>query len=182
MAAPVWLVIGPPASGKGTQSELLAVRLGATHLSSGQALRETKNEAILARLASGDLAKTEDFLQVVAEALAQVDPDTPIVLDAVGRMLPEAQWLVKTLKALGRRLERVIYLDVEETEAKNRALKRGRPDDDPTAQPLRWQRFKEETLPVVEYYRSREVLKEVDGSGSVEETAAKVLQAAGVAT
>ena len=177
MAAPVWLVIGPPASGKGTQSELLAVRLGAAHLSSGQALRETRNEAILRRLATGDLAKTEDFLIVVGEALAAVPPETPIVLDAVGRMLPEAQWLVKTLEALGRRLERVIYLDVEETEAKNRALRRGRPDDDPTAQPLRWQRFKEETLPVLDFYRAKGVVTEIDGSGSVQETAARIEEA-----
>lgn len=177
MAAPVWLVIGPPASGKGTQSEFLAQRLGATHLSSGHALRQTKNEAILHRLSTGELAKTEDFLQVVAEALAAVPPETPIVLDAVGRMLPEAQWLVKTLEALGRRLERVIYLDVEETEAKNRAVKRGRPDDDPTAQPLRWQRFKEETIPVLEFYRAKGVVTEIDGSGSVEETAQRIVDA-----
>ena len=126
-------MIGPPASGKGTQSELLARRLHATHLSSGQALRETRNEAILERLARGDLAKTEDFLAVVGEALARVPAENPIVLDAVGRMLPEAEWLVGTLEALGRNLERVIYLDVREDEAKNRALRRGRPDDDPTA-------------------------------------------------
>ena len=177
MAAPVWLVIGPPASGKGTQSELLAHRLGATHLSSGQALRETRDDAILARLASGDLAKTEDFLIVVGEALARVPAETPIVLDAVGRMLPEAEWLVTTLEALGRQLAGVIYLDVREDEAKTRALKRGRPDDDPSAQPLRWQRFKEETIPVLEYYRHRGVVTEVDGSGSVEETAARIAEA-----
>jgi adenylate kinase len=180
MAAPVWLVIGPPASGKGTQSELLARRLDATHLSSGQALRETRDEAILARLARGELAKTDDFLAVVGEALARVPADTPIVLDAVGRMLPEAEWLLQTLHRLGRRLERVIYLDVSPTEAQNRALKRGRPDDDPTAQPLRWQRFNEETIPVLEYYRTRGVVTEVDGRGSVEETAERIATAVGL--
>jgi adenylate kinase len=182
MAAPVWLVIGPPASGKGTQSELLARRLGATHLSSGQALRETEDQAILTRLARGELARTEDFLQVVGEALARVPSDQPIVLDAVGRMLPEAEWLVGTLQALGRTLERVIYLDVSQSEAQNRALKRGRPDDDPNAQPLRWQRFNEETIPVLAFYRARGLVTEVDGSGSVEETAAAVRQAAGITT
>jgi adenylate kinase len=182
MAAPVWLVIGPPASGKGTQSELLARRLGATHLSSGQALRETRDEAILARLARGELARTADFLAVVGEALAAVPPDRPIVLDAVGRMRPEAEWLVETLRSLGRTLERVIYLDVREEEARRRAGHRGRPDDDPSALPLRWQRFHEETIPVLEYYRERRVVTEVDGSGSVEETAARVVEAAGIET
>jgi adenylate kinase len=165
------LVIGPPASGKGTQSSLLARRLGAAHVSSGQALRDTRNEAILARLASGELALTEDFLQVVGEALAAVPADRPVVLDAVGRMLPEAEWLVATLERLGRPLARVIYLDVTEPEARRRALQRGRPDDDPTAQPLRWQRFNEETKPVLDYYRARGIVTDVDGSGSVEQTA-----------
>jgi adenylate kinase len=177
MSAPVWLVIGPPASGKGTQSELLAQRLGATHLSSGQALRETKDAAILARLARGELARTEDFLQVVGEALAAVPTDRPIVLDAVGRMLPEAEWLTATLERLGRTLERVIYLDVAEDEARRRAQHRGRPDDDPTALPLRWQRFREETIPVLEFYRARGVVTEVDGSGSVDETAQRTADA-----
>jgi adenylate kinase len=180
MAAPVWLVIGPPASGKGTQSELLAQRLGAAHLSSGQALRETKDEAILARLARGELAKTEDFLVVVGEALARVPSETPIVLDAVGRMLPEAEWLLGTLEALGRRLERVIYLDVREDEARRRAIQRGRPDDDPAAVPLRWQRFREETMPVLDYYRRRDLVTEIDGSGSVEETARRIATAVGL--
>jgi adenylate kinase len=178
MSAPVWLVVGPPASGKGTQSARLAQALGAAHLSSGQALRDTQDQAILARLASGELAHTSDFLQVVGEALAAVPSDRPIVLDAVGRMLPEAEWLVGTLQALGRPLRRVIYLDVDRAESMQRAQGRGRPDDDPEAHPLRWQRFEEETLPVLAFYRDRGLLIEVDGSGSVDDVAARVRAAA----
>jgi adenylate kinase len=180
MAAPVWLVLGPPASGKGTQSQLLAARLGAAHLSSGQALRDTRDPAIAARLARGDLARTEDFLAVVGEALAAVPAEDPIVLDSVGRMLPEAEWLLATLERLGRPIRAVIYLDVAEPEAIARARGRGRPDDDPTAQPLRWQRFREETLPVVDLYRARGVLIEVDGNGSVDDTAQRVRDALGL--
>ena len=174
MAAPVWLVLGPPASGKGTQSELLAERLDAAHLSSGQALRETRNPAILARLASGELARTEDFLDVVGEALAAVPADRPIVLDSVGRMLPEAEWLGATLERMGRRLERVICIDLDPDESRRRAQGRGRPDDTPTAQPLRWQRFREETEPVLDFYRRRGLLVTVDGNGTVDEVAARI--------
>jgi adenylate kinase len=180
MAAPVWLVLGPPASGKGTQSQLLADRLGAAHLSSGQALRDTRDPAIAARLARGELARTEDFLAVVGEALAAVPAASPIVLDSVGRMLPEAEWLLATLERLGRPLRAVVYLDVAEAEAVTRATGRGRPDDDPTAQPLRWKRFRQETLPVVDMYRGRGVLVTVDGNGSIDETAARVIDALGL--
>lgn len=174
MAAPVWLVLGPPASGKGTQSELLAARQGAAHLSSGQALRDTRDPTILARLASGELARTEDFLVVVDEALTAVPPDRAIVLDSVGRMLPEAHWLTRRLEELGRTLQRAVYLDVDQAESARRAAQRGRPDDDATAQPLRWQRFEEETRPVLAFYRDRGVLVEVDGRGTVDEVAARI--------
>jgi len=178
MSAPVWLVLGPPASGKGTQAARLAEALDAAHLSSGQALRDTQDAAILARLATGELAHTADFLQVVGEALAAVPADRPIVLDAVGRMLPEAEWLVGTLEALGRPLRQVIYLDVDRTTSMQRAQQRGRPDDDPEAHPLRWQRFEEETMPVLAFYRARGLLTEVDGSGAVDDVAARVAAAA----
>jgi adenylate kinase len=159
---------------------LLAERLGAAHLSSGQALRDTRDPAIAARLARGELARTEDFLQVVGEALLAEPPDRPIVLDSVGRMLPEAEWLLTTLERLSRPLRAVVYLDVAETEAIARALGRGRPDDDPTAQPLRWRRFREETVPVVDLYRQRGLLVSVDGSGSIEETAKRIVDALGL--
>ena len=174
MAAPVVLVLGPPAAGKGTQSRLVAEHLGAAHISSGQALRDSRDPAIAARLASGELARTEDFLRVVGEAITSVPATTPIVLDAVGRMLPEAEWLSETLEKLGRPLRRAVLLVVDEREARERSMQRGRPDDDPGAQPLRWRRYLEETLPVIEYYRRRGILTEVDGEGSVDEVAARV--------
>ena len=177
MSAPVVLVLGPPAAGKGTQSRLLAEHLGAAHVSSGQALRDTQDPAISARLARGELARTEDFLRVVSEAIRSVDTTTPIVLDAVGRMLPEAEWLTQTLEDLGRPLRRVLFLAVDESEARERSLQRGRPDDDPSAQPLRWKRYREETLPVLDFYRQRGVLTEVDGNGTVEDVAERVRDA-----
>jgi adenylate kinase len=179
VAAPVVLIIGPPGAGKGTQSVRLAERLGAAHLSSGQILRDTRDPAITSRLARGELALTDDFLRVVGEVLEAVPAYQPIVLDAVGRMLPEAEWLLATLDRLGRPLQRVIHLQLDEVEALERARRRGRADDEPGAQALRWQRFREETLPVLELYRGRGVVTEVDGSGSVDDVAdrvARVLQ------
>jgi adenylate kinase len=113
----------------------------------------------------------------VGQALASVPIDRSIVLDAVGRMLPEAEWLVGTLEALGRPLRRVIYLDVDRAESLLRAQQRGRPDDADDAHPLRWQRFEEETLPVLAFYRDRGLLIEVDGSGTPDEVAQRVARA-----
>jgi adenylate kinase len=139
-------------------------------------LRDSRDPAIVSVLARGELARTADFLRVVGAALEAVPLDTPLVLDGVGRMLPEAEWLMATLERLGRALRGVIYLDVSEAEAGERARQRGRADDDPAAQPLRWQRFREETLPVLDFYRQRGLLTEVDGSGTVDDVAARVAE------
>jgi adenylate kinase len=137
-------------------------------------LRDSREPAIVDVLARGELARTEDFLRVVGAALEAIPADTPVVLDAVGRMLPEAEWLVATLERLGRHLGHVVYLDVSEAQANEQARRRGRADDDVAALPLRWQRFREETVPVLDFYRVRGLLTEVDGTGTIEEVAARV--------
>jgi adenylate kinase len=177
MTAPVVLVLGPPGAGKGTQAAILAERLGAVHLSSGQMLRDSRDPAIVSLLARGELARTEDFLRVVGAALEAIPADRPVVLDGVGRMLPEAEWLLAQLERMGRSLPRVVYLDVGADDARQRALARGRADDDPEAQVLRWRRFQEETLPVVDLYRARGLLIEVDGGGTIDDVASRVKEA-----
>jgi adenylate kinase len=63
-----------------------------------------------------------------------------------------------------------------------RAQRRGRADDDADAHPLRWQRFEEETRPVIAFYRDLGLLTEVDGSGSLDDVAARVSVAVSAAT
>lgn len=177
MAAPVIIVLGPPGAGKGTQSELLAKRLGGLHLSSGVLMRSSQNMALKRRMATGQLAKSEDFLAVVDGALQALPGGRPLVLDSVGKKVPEAKWLTGRLGELGYQLTQVIYLSVDQSQAVARNLRRGRDDDSPEAQARRWRLYQRETSEVLEFYRQQRLLREVDGSGTVDEVARRVEKA-----
>lgn len=171
---PVIILMGPPGAGKGTQSRILAEKMGAVHLSSGDILRGTRDEKLKAIMVSGGLVPSEDVCRVVGEAIDEVPKSQPIVLDAFTRMLPEAKWLQKHLAKIGRRTEAVVLLKVNEEEAVKRNSLRHREDDDAKAQAERWRLYNQETAPVFEFYKELGILKEVDGVGTVEEVAERI--------
>jgi adenylate kinase len=179
MAQPVIFIYGPPGAGKGTQSDILAKRLKAVHLSSGEIMRRSGDQALVDRLAHGLYAKSEDFLKYAEKAIREIPEDTMIILDGVARMLPETKWLNELLPSLGRAIECVLYLDVHKEEAVSRNLKRGRADDDASLQDRRWHLFHTEMLPVVNYYKDKGLLKEVDGVGTIEEVAGRIQKVLG---
>ncbi len=164
MANPVILILGPPGAGKGTQSKLLADYLRGVHIASGDLIRQH----------DGSLADSEDFISSLDVALDAVAPNQPLILDGVGRKLGEANWLASKLRQLGRELKIVIFLNLEQSEAMERNSKRARVDDGITAQEHRWLLYGQETLPVLDFYRSSGSLIEVDGSGSVKAVFARI--------
>ncbi len=174
MAGQVIILFGPPGAGKGTQARLLAQRLGGVHLSSGQLLRDSRDPEIVARISSGELALSEDLIKVLDAAITQVPLEQPIILDGATRMMNEAKWLAGRVGELGREIKRVIYIKIDEAEAQTRNTKRGRVDDALAIFAKRWQRYQAETLPVLDYYRAKNLLTEVDGVGTVEAVANRV--------
>ncbi len=174
MAAPVIIVLGPPGAGKGTQCILLADRLGAVHLSSGEILRKSKDPLVLDRLASGKLMLVNLFRRAVEEALNQIPDSQPIILDGVGRMRSEVKWLLRQLQQRKRSIKAVINLVVGQNEALKRNAVRGRLDDNAEVQGERWREYNRHMLQTMEVYRQQGLLRDVDGMGSVEEVAERV--------
>ncbi len=171
---PVIILMGPPGAGKGTQSDILAKRIGGVHLSSGDLLRSTRDERLRHIMVTGGLVPSEDVCRLVGEAIKEVPSDKPIVLDAFTRMKPEAEWLQDYLLKVNRKLKKVILLDVGIDEAVNRNSLRKREDDDIEAQKKRWRLYSQETGPVFDYYRNLGILTEIDGVGSVEEVSKRI--------
>lgn len=113
-------VLGPPASGKGTQGRRLAAGLGLAYLSTGALLREhveagsdlgKQAEPILAR---GGYLPDELMLPILAEWLSRQDGGW--VLDGFPRSLPQAVFLDAWLAQRGLKLDRAISLEVPFTD------------------------------------------------------------------
>ena len=122
------IFIAPPASGKGTQSELLVKEFGYQHISTGDLLRDKQNDGtelgfrIKSLLASGKLVDDETVTLLLKEKLNSISG--PFILDGYPRNLKQASILDNLLNELNKKIDVVIYLNVDENIAMKRALGR----------------------------------------------------------
>jgi adenylate kinase len=123
------VLLGPPASGKGTQGRRLAKALGLGYLSTGSLLRENvagktplgiKAEPILAR---GEYLPDELMEPILEDWLVKQD-DRGWVLDGFPRSKPQAVWLDSWLAGRGTPLDAAICLEVPYEELLTRVLDR----------------------------------------------------------
>jgi adenylate kinase len=103
------IIIGPPASGKGTQAEKIAKKLGIKHISTGEIFRKINDEEIAKYLVSGRLLPDELVFKVVKE---EIDNIEEFILDGFPRNLNQAKILDKFLEEKNKEIDHVIYLRV----------------------------------------------------------------------
>src|ERR1700720_4821635 len=118
---------------------------------------------------TGGLVDDATMDEVVREHLRQVDLDRGFLLDGYPRTLAPAKTLAGVLEAGGRPLDAVLLLTVPEQELMRRALARGRSDDREEVVRERLRVYREETEPLIGYYRRLGLLQEVDGNQPIEE-------------
>ncbi|MBI3286952.1 MAG: adenylate kinase [Chloroflexi bacterium] len=112
------ILLGAPGSGKGTQAELLAKRLGYTHLATGDLFREAvRGGSELGRLAQsymerGALVPDEVTIGLVRERLERANPTAQIVFDGYPRKWVQARALDELLASRGEKIDAVILLNV----------------------------------------------------------------------
>ncbi len=162
------LFFGPPGSGKSVQGQLLVERNHWTWLSTGELFRRSTDPAILRLLASGSLVDDETTSHVLAEALSQLG-STQIVLDGYPRNIHQAQWLEVHLSEYDKAIEAIVVFEVPQDELMGRLLGRARAEDAPGVIEKRLDIYNQRMLPVIEFYKQRQVpMCFVDGLGSVE--------------
>jgi adenylate kinase len=181
------LLLGPPGAGKGTQALRLVAKLGIPQISTGDMLREAvaagtdvgrKAQEYMDR---GELVPDEVVIGVAKDRLSQDDAESGFVLDGFPRTAAQAVALDALLERIGTNLERCVALVVDEDSLVKRLLGRaqieGRSDDSEETIRTRMSVYRAQTAPLVEYYRKRGILAEVDGLGSVEEVAKRIEEA-----
>ncbi len=181
------LIMGPPGAGKGTQAKLIAEHYGIPPISTGDIFRAMKNaDTPLARqvraiMESGGYVSDEITNEIVKDRLAQSDCQAGFLLDGYPRTLQQVRTLDDYLAETERPLDAVISLvaDTEEVVARllRRAETEGRSDDNDETIRVRLQVYAEQTEPLLDVYRSRDLLVEVNGLGEIDEVSERVFAA-----
>ena len=204
------LIYGPPGSGKGTQAELLHQSFDIPHIATGNILRGEvaagtplglKAQPIMA---AGGYVPDDIMIGIIRNRLQQGDCQRGFIMDGFPRTIPQAQALDGLLEELGRRFDRVVYLNVETPELVRRLAGRmtcpvdqktyppgtqkcpldgatlvQREDDKPEAVKKRIEVYLEKTLPLLDHYRRQGMVSEVEGVGTIDEIHKRVLAALG---
>lgn len=181
------LLLGPQGSGKGTQATRLAADSGIPHVSTGEMFRAAvAGSTDLGRrvgplVEAGELVPDDLTVELIRERLAEPDARAGFVLDGFPRNIAQAEALDAMLAGIGRHLDAVLHFALPDETATERLLGRaraeGRTDDTPEVIARRLVIYHEQTEPLVEYYRARDLLVPLHAERSVEEVHAELQDA-----
>ncbi len=164
------VLIGIQGSGKSTQGNLLSEKLGVPYLSTGHIFRAIAKEhtplgrEIKETMNAGYLIPDEKTLEIVTEYLSRPEYKKGYILDGFPRTEVQAESFKNGIQA-------VIYIKVSDEEALRRLSMRqdDREDKNHHALQKRIELFHRFTEPVIDHYRKKGVLHEVEGEKSIEE-------------
>ena len=184
------ILLGPPGAGKGTQAQHLVAKYGMVQLSTGDMLRAAVKAGtplglqVQDIMAQGALVPDEIVVDIVEQRIAEPDARKGFILDGFPRTVAQAQALDRMLARHGLALDAVIELRVDEAalvrriesriaemQARGEAL---RPDDNPDVLRRRLGAYRDQTAPLVVYYRQKGKLRSVDGMASIGEVAVQI--------
>lgn len=170
------IILGPQGSGKGTQAKLLAEKYGLTHISTGDLIRKEVasgsqfGKILEEKIDKGELITDAELFSILEKA--SLNTGNGFILDGTPRNLYQAQELENVFKREGVALDWVILLTLSHEDSIKRLQKRAgiehRDDDNREAIEKRLEIYTQETVPVVDYYRSQGKLIEVDGSPDID--------------
>ncbi|KAA3662289.1 MAG: adenylate kinase [Chloroflexi bacterium] len=172
------VLMGAPGAGKGTQAKQLQTALGLPQVATGDLFRENlKNETELGQLArtymdKGNLVPDEVTVAMVKDRLSRPDCQNGVVFDGFPRTTAQAEALDLLLIEFNSQVSIVPSIHVDQDVLVARLLKRaeieGRADDNEETIRTRMDVYHNQTAPLLDYYRQRDLLVEINGEQSIE--------------
>lgn len=126
---------------------------------------------------AGELVSDETVIGMIRDRLKEPDTHNGFILDGFPRSLAQAEELDELLSELGRPLQEVVHMRVNNEEIVQRLTARGRDDDNEETIRNRLAVFAEQTEPLVAYYQERDLLKSVDAAGELDAIQARIVEA-----
>jgi adenylate kinase len=197
------VIMGPQGSGKGTQAELISKRFSIPHIDTGSLLREhvakkTEIGKIIEKpMMKGDLVPPEAVDKIIKLRLSEPDAQKGFIIDGYPRQLEQAEFLDNVAE-----IDAVLVIEVPDDISVKRIAGRRtckkcaavftsaakkcsecsgelfqRKDDKEDIVRKRLEKYHEETEPLIEYYKPREIVHVIDGTGTVEEVFKLVMNA-----
>ena len=201
------ILLGAPASGKGTQAAVLTEQLGVPKISTGDMLRAAitagseLGKQAAALMNEGKLVPDSVVIGLVKERLSQPDAKKGFILDGFPRTVAQADALEALLTVLGTPLDKVVQIDVSRDLLEERATLRRtdkrtghiyhlkysppplgvelehRADDQPETVKKRLDQYDAMTAALLPHYEKLGLLRRVDGVGSPSEITSRILAA-----
>ncbi|ABL83382.1 MULTISPECIES: adenylate kinase [unclassified Nocardioides] len=181
------IIMGPPGAGKGTQAKYIAEHFKIPAISTGDIFRANVTEGtplgVEAKryMDAGEYVPDEVTNRMVRNRIDEPDAVGGFLLDGYPRTVAQVEELDGMIRFTGHRLDAVVCLTVDQDEIVGRLLQRaqveGRADDTEDVIRRRQDLYLEQTAPLIEIYKQRDLVHEVDGIGEVDEVTARIFQA-----
>jgi adenylate kinase len=179
--------MGPPGAGKGTQAKVVADHFGIPAISTGDIFRANVSQGTaLGKKAQEYMDAGEYVPDHVTNLMVRARIDEPdaapgFLLDGYPRTVAQVEELDGMIRHTGHELDAAVVLSVDADEIVARLLQRarleGRADDTEEVVRRRQEVYGEQTEPLIEVYRQRGIVHEIDGMGPVDEVTKRIFDA-----
>jgi len=195
----IYILFGPPGSGKGTQASLLVKRDGFAWLSTGEVFRRNIREKtplgrkVEAIVKSGGLVSDDLVMEIVRDEIGKMGYPEKLLLDGVPRTVKQAELLEEIAKDYGYEIYKFVEIIVPEEEIIRRltnryvcpvcgyvsnapgkcpndgAVLKKREDDTEETVRRRIEEYHRYADPVINWYKGKGIYVSVDGMGTAED-------------
>ncbi|HCM79673.1 MAG TPA: adenylate kinase [Corynebacterium stationis] len=177
------VLLGPPGAGKGTQAAILSEKLNIPHISTGDLFRANIGEGTplgveaKSYMDAGKLVPTDVTARMVEDRLSQDDAANGFLLDGFPRTVEQAEILKDSLAKKDQVLDGVLNFQVSDDVVVERMLARGRADDNEETIRTRMSVYRDETMPLIDYYGEKII--DITAEGTIEEINDSAMKAIG---